>query len=108
MENAMKAAMTTPPTVPATMRMVLVLMPPLEAVWSLEAATAVEVAVDVELETDDVRVILGMTVGTGVVVGLARTVGVVVVGCTIEVIVGRGVDEVVGDLGDCWAGVVGC
>jgi len=101
MEKAMKAAMTTPPTVPPTMRMVLVLMPPLEVVWSLEAATAVEDAVDVELEADAVWVMVGMTVGTGVVDGSARAVGVVAVGCTVEVMVGRGVDEVVGNVGDC-------
>jgi len=32
MEKAMKAQMTIPPTVPPTMRMVLVLTPPLEVV----------------------------------------------------------------------------
>jgi len=62
----MNAAMTRPPTVPPTMRIVFVFEPLL--VWVSDWATTVEVAVDEveELVVGRVEVIAGRTVGTGV------------------------------------------
>jgi hypothetical protein len=102
MEKAMKAAMTRPPTVPPTMRIVFVLTPPEEEDWAW--ATAVDDAVDevVELGVGAEEVRVRITVGTGV------ELSVVVVTCVFavatraalsseeEVVTGTGVDEVVG------------
>lgn len=62
----MNAAMTRPPTVPPTMRIVLVLEPLL--VWVSDWERTVEVAVDEveELVVGRVEVSVGRTVGTGV------------------------------------------
>ena len=102
MEKAMNAAMTSPPTVPPTMRIVLVLTPPDDEDW--DWATAVDDAVEdvVELAVGVEVVSVGNAVGTGV------ELSVVVVTCVFavatraalssedEVVTGMGVDDVVG------------
>lgn len=100
MEKAMNAKMTTPPTVPPTMRIVLVLTPPDdEEVWEAAVADAVEEVV--ELVVGGVEAREGKSVGTGVELSEVVVTCVFVVATRAalteeDVTTATGVEEVVG------------
>lgn len=98
----MNAAMTRPPTVPPTMRIVLVLTPPED--WDWDWATAVDDAVEdvVELVVGVEEVRVGKSVGTGVELSVVVVTSVFAVATRAalssddDVVTGTGVDDVVG------------
>ena len=97
----MNAAMTRPPTVPPTMRIVLVLTPPddEEVVWAAAVADAVDEVVELVVGSEEVRV--GKSVGTGIELSGVVVISVNAVATRAalteeDVMTATGVEEVVG------------